>query len=127
MFCPECRSEYREGFVECADCEVPLVEGLPAEGPVPDLNLVTVLDSSDPSVLAVAESLLLEAQIPYLKRGDQIQDLFAWGRLFTGFNPAVGPVLVQVPEEHAEAALELLAELNSAGEEDDPDRLEEPE
>ena len=29
MWCPECRSEYREGFAECADCGAALVETLP--------------------------------------------------------------------------------------------------
>ena len=27
-FCPKCKAEYREGFVMCADCKVPLVESL---------------------------------------------------------------------------------------------------
>jgi hypothetical protein len=29
MWCPKCRSEYREGFSECADCGVALVAALP--------------------------------------------------------------------------------------------------
>jgi hypothetical protein len=29
MFCPQCRCEYRPGFHQCANCEVPLVEELP--------------------------------------------------------------------------------------------------
>ena len=28
-YCPKCRAEYREGFTECADCEVALVDELP--------------------------------------------------------------------------------------------------
>lgn len=28
-WCPNCRSEYREGFTECADCKVALVDELP--------------------------------------------------------------------------------------------------
>ena len=31
MFCPQCKSEYREGFYTCVDCEVPLVHELPSE------------------------------------------------------------------------------------------------
>ena len=32
MFCPICKTEYRPGFSECADCHVALVEKLPATG-----------------------------------------------------------------------------------------------
>jgi len=109
MYCPECGLEYREGFVTCVDCEVPLTDVAPAEPAHPDVQLVTVFEGTDPGALALAESLLLEEKIPYSKRFDQIQDLFGMGRL--SFNPLVGPVVIQVPEEHAEAAHEVLGEL----------------
>jgi hypothetical protein len=31
MFCPVCKVEYRSGFTRCADCDVDLVQELPAE------------------------------------------------------------------------------------------------
>ena len=30
-FCPECKSEYRTGFTDCADCQIPLVEKIDEE------------------------------------------------------------------------------------------------
>lgn len=105
MYCPECGSEYREGFFTCVDCEVPLTETPPAEPIHPDVQLVTVLEGTDPGAIALAESLLLEEKIPYVKK-DQLQSLFP------GATPVVGPLLLQVPEEHAEAALELLGDLS---------------
>lgn len=30
-WCPQCRTEYREGFTQCADCGAALVDALPAE------------------------------------------------------------------------------------------------
>lgn len=32
-FCPQCLSEYREGFSHCADCDVDLIAKLPAAPP----------------------------------------------------------------------------------------------
>jgi|GraSoiStandDraft_46_1057282.scaffolds.fasta_scaffold893096_2 hypothetical protein len=112
MFCPECGGEYREGFTHCADCDVDLVAELPADPTelLRNLTLVTVLETGDPGELAFAESVLRGAGIPYAKRGESLQDLFALGRLGTGFNPVAGPVLLQVPEEQADAAADLLEE-----------------
>ena len=31
MFCPQCRAEYRAGFVRCSDCNVELVDHLPVD------------------------------------------------------------------------------------------------
>ncbi|MEX1378256.1 MAG: DUF2007 domain-containing protein [Eubacteriales bacterium] len=34
-YCPKCRSEYRDGFTVCEDCDTILVGELPADGEVP--------------------------------------------------------------------------------------------
>ena len=31
MFCPQCKAEYRPGFVRCSDCHADLVDHLPVE------------------------------------------------------------------------------------------------
>ncbi|HEY0556559.1 MAG TPA: DUF2007 domain-containing protein, partial [Thermoanaerobaculia bacterium] len=108
MYCPECGGEYRKGFTHCADCDVDLVEALPVKTPLPDVGLVTVLETGDPSELVFAESVLQQAGIPFVKKGDSLQELFALGRLGTGFNPIAGPVVLLVSEDQAEAAAQLL-------------------
>jgi hypothetical protein len=39
MFCPTCKAGYRDGFTECADCQIPLVDSLEALAPKNDLDL----------------------------------------------------------------------------------------
>jgi hypothetical protein len=116
MFCPECRGEYREGFTECADCGVPLVEKLTATetDPAPDAGLVALLRTGDPNELAFAEAVLTEADIPFVKKGESVQDLFALGRVGMGFNPITGPIVLLVSEEHAAEAAKLLEESEKA-------------
>lgn len=98
-----------------------LVEALPASPEEdPDTELVTVLETGDPAELALAESLLREVGIPFFKKGDQLQNLFAMGTLGFGFSPVAGPAVLQVTEEHAEAAKQILADLAAT-------EVEEPE
>lgn len=106
MYCPECSGEYREGFTHCADCDVDLVDSLPSSEGDPGAELVTVLETGDPAELAFVESLLRGAGIPFSKRGDHLQNLFALGSL--GFNAVAGPVILEVTEKHAEAAAQIL-------------------
>ncbi|PYQ62834.1 MAG: hypothetical protein DMF53_12100 [Acidobacteria bacterium] len=117
MFCPECGGEYREGFTHCADCDVDLVESLPTLEEMPDTGLVTVLETDDPAELALAESLLQEAGIPFVKRGDYLHNQFVFGALGLGFNDVAGAVVIQVAEEHAEAADQALEEIRAVNEE----------
>lgn len=118
MFCPECGGEYREGFTHCADCDVDLVKSLPSleDEEMPDTGLVTVLEAEDPAELALAESLLREAGIPFVKRGDYLHNQFVFGTLGLGFNDVAGAVVIQVAEEHAEAADQALEEIRAVQE-----------
>ena len=61
----------------------------------------------------VAKSLLDDAGIHYFAKGEGVQDLFAGGRIGTGFNPGVGPIQLQVPAEDARTAKELLCDLGT--------------
>jgi hypothetical protein len=71
---------------------------------------VTVFESSDPAAIAVAESLLEEAEIDFFAKGENIQDLFGAGRIGR-VNPIVGPVQLQVAAEDAEQARAALRDL----------------
>ena len=114
MFCPQCRSEYREGFTRCDNCNKALVAvlpPLPGEGDPSHRELVTVFETGDPGLLALAHSILDEAEIPYLTQGEGVQDLFGLGRLGTGFSVLTGPVHLQVEVAQEGEARELLADL----------------
>lgn len=113
MFCPRCRSEYREGLVTCPECDVGLLAELPAERqPAPRyVDLVTVLRGFDTPTMLVASSRLNDTGIPFFLKGEGVQDLFALGRMGLGFSPVAGPPEVQVSREdeaRARAVLEAL-------------------
>lgn len=109
MFCPQCRSEYREGFTRCESCDAPLVAALPPEAGDPsERDLVVAFETGDPGLLAMAHSIVDEAEIPYLTQGEGVQDLFGLGRLGTGFSILTGPVHILVERERLEEARQLL-------------------
>lgn len=123
MYCPQCGTEYREGFTECADCRVPLLDGTPpAEPPSsfdPNLDLVVVLETTDAMQLALAKGSLEDAGIPF----------FVLGQIKTLVND-VDPflhkqVLVQVPRDREAEARELMEPLLNP-ETVPPDELTEP-
>ena len=72
MFCPQCGDEYREGFVECADCHVPLTDQPPQpETPAgepegeDDLNVLIRSGCQGPLAISLAKTLLEEAGIRF--------------------------------------------------------------
>ena len=120
MFCPECRRRYGRGVTTCPECGETLVPTLPLEETDEPLDLVTVLETSNAGKAMIARSLLDEAGIPYLPRGEQLQDLFGIGRLVP-VNPITGPIVFQVHREDAEEARALLADLQNEADDEPED------
>ncbi|HUR80643.1 MAG TPA: DUF2007 domain-containing protein [Thermoanaerobaculia bacterium] len=106
MICPDCNSEYREGFTRCVDCDIDLIE-IPL--PEPEVNLVKIYEGGNPAVLPLIESLLRDADIEFLARGQAVQELFALGSFGAGGGSNTsGPVELWVREDDAEAAKALI-------------------
>ena len=74
MFCPECGAEYREGFYQCSDCQVPLVSEPPSvsrqDQPIEDLQLVTLIEIENPIHLALVRSVLEADGIECMVQGE---------------------------------------------------------
>jgi hypothetical protein len=112
MFCPKCRSEFEKGSTYCEQCQTDLVKVLPLEDKLVYRELATVYTTGDEGLIQLIKSILEEAGIPCFARSQGVQDLFALGRLGTGFSPIAGPVEIQVPQDRAEEAVELLKDMD---------------
>jgi hypothetical protein len=75
-------------------------------------DLVTVLTTKDPAVIAIAKSILDGAGIQYSARGETANTLF--GGALVGFNGAASLVQIQVLQDIADDALELLKDLSAS-------------
>lgn len=109
MYCPKCLVEYREGFTECADCGVALVEGTPPEREPAYVDLVTVLETSNAAAFAVAESLLRAAEIDYIVQNEGTENIF----------PQLGAMQIQVDSSVAKKAHEILKDVEKDPPHDD--------
>ena len=76
-------------------------------------DLVTVFESSDIALFALAKTALDQAGIRYIAQGEGLQDLFGMGRIGTGFNLITGPPRIRVTADNAERARHILAELTT--------------
>lgn len=98
MYCPNCRSEYRAGFSRCKDCDIALVDELPAETEAEFVELVEALSIADAGLIPLIKSILDGEEIPYLAQGEN-------------FNLARNiPVRFLVPKEYLAETRELLAD-----------------
>ena len=101
MYCPKCRSEFREGFFECSECSVPLVENLPPEEPEPAPEYVDfkeIMTSLDMRDIAFIETILDDHQIKYFIHNEYLGSTYG----------AALPARIMVSEDQAKEAEELL-------------------
>jgi hypothetical protein len=102
MFCPKCKTEYREGFSVCADCNVDLVRELPPE-PTPEyIKYEQIMVTYNPADVALIKSILDAEDIIYYFHGEN----------FMHVRPLVELARLMVDKEDAESAKELLKNLN---------------
>jgi hypothetical protein len=103
MFCPKCKSEYREGFYKCADCGSDLVVHLPREvsDDPSDEEFVEVFSTYQQGDIAFIKSVLEGEGITYFFQGENSIMLIAAG--------AYARLLVKANE--ANRAKEILRDL----------------
>jgi predicted amidophosphoribosyltransferase len=68
-WCPDCKTEYREGFSVCSDCGAALAGDYPQERQAPlnpheDVRLVLLADAGDVVEADILRSMLEESGIP---------------------------------------------------------------
>ena len=101
MFCPQCRSEYREGFTTCSDCNVPLVSELPPQSEADFVEYKEVLSTNSPSNRALISSILDAEGITYFFQGE-----FVAAYVYNAV-----PVRLMVREDEVQKAVEILKDL----------------
>ena len=74
-------------------------------------DLVTVFDTSDPSLLPVIKSILLGADIRFLVQGEEAMSMLPVGEVIGPFTKRGLAARVQVRAEDAEVAQALLNDL----------------
>ena len=117
MFCPQCKCEYRTGFVRCSSCDIDLVESLDADDSDDGGSRVgekpkKLWNGVDRSVLDAICDALEAAGIPYSDENLEPRLLYASMR--------DDSLEVWVPESAYEAAREVLRK-QFAGEESGDD------
>ncbi len=115
MFCPVCRSEYREGVTRCPDCGVALVDRLPPEEkeekkksrrePVPrkyrQSRWVMIYSPSGAQEVALVKMIMERENIPCFVGNELTRRAALYAPVNLAFE-------LWVPEETAERAWEIL-------------------
>jgi hypothetical protein len=120
MRCPSCGTEVETGATRCPQCGAELPEAEPVgHNEAEWVDLVTVLQTADPSLLMVAKSLLDAEHVPAFAEGTELPEGVSAGRIPDADIP-MGPGRLRVHPEDAERAYELLSNLQPLPEGEEP-------
>jgi hypothetical protein len=108
MYCPTCRSEYEPGVTRCAECEAALVENLPEDARADAEEFVPLREVNDPDELAVLQSVLDAAGVPYMLQGEEAQGLFPFPGAGANLLPPSLGAIIHVPRSRLDEARELI-------------------
>ena len=79
MFCPNCKTEYQQGYSVCYDCHVPLVEKLSEEKssgekpiPIPDAKFIPVMETRNAVDIAEIKTVLEAEGITFYFQNEEI-------------------------------------------------------
>ncbi|SHK17219.1 putative signal transducing protein [Desulforamulus aeronauticus] len=106
MFCPKCKSEFREGFSRCSRCEVALISDLPSStdtkvNEVVDYEFIDyelIYSTFNPGEVALIKSLLESENITYFISGENLL-----------YVPLFEPAKVLIKKDQAMKAREILS------------------
>lgn len=104
MFCPKCKSEYREGFTMCSDCNISLVHSLPAQKASLQvkefIDYEFILATFNPGEIAFIKSVLDSEEITYYFKGENLL-----------YVPLTEPARLMVKKDQVHKAREILKDL----------------
>ena len=75
MICPNCNNQFEEEIKDCPECTIPLVKKLSE-----DVG-VAILKTSNLPHLAIIKAILTDAGIPFVAKGEALQNVFGMGAL----------------------------------------------
>jgi hypothetical protein len=105
MFCPDCRAEYRPGFTHCVDCDVDLVELLPARrAEAEEIGPAIVFVTTNAFEAALVKSCLEASGVEVCLFDENIS------RIQPFYAALIGGIRVAVARDQEELAREVLAE-----------------
>lgn len=108
MYCPKCDKIIDTTKKQCPFCNTLLLSNKQEEKPS---DFVKIFESADLGLTAIIKSILINADIEYIVRGEHMQSILG-GQFSFAFGADIGKVEFFIHKDDEEVAVELLTELN---------------